>query len=138
MSWKDKAKEWGGGDIAFLSEDNEAISFIVVGEPELLEGKFKGKPSEKVGCPVVTDDGFQLLIVGKRLFRKISKHEDIFKTSFFTATRHGESEDVNTRYELKVETDAPMLKKLQAIKAKDFKPEMIPEAVKAAIEVMMS
>ncbi|GAI46524.1 unnamed protein product, partial [marine sediment metagenome] len=49
MSWKEKSKEFGGGDLAFLSEDGEVINFVVVGEPVLLEGKFKGRPTEKVG-----------------------------------------------------------------------------------------
>ena len=75
MSWKEKMKEWGGGDLAFLSEDGEVITFAVVGEPVLLEGKFKGKPSEKIGCPIVTRDGFTLFIAGKRLARKLSKYE---------------------------------------------------------------
>ncbi|GAJ18676.1 unnamed protein product, partial [marine sediment metagenome] len=87
MSWTDKAKEWGGGDLAFLSEDGEVLDFIVVGEPELLMGKFKGRTTEKIGCPVITDDGFVLFVVGKRLFRKIAKHEAGFDTCVFQACR---------------------------------------------------
>lgn len=138
MSWKEKMKEWGGGDIAFLSEDGEVIQFIVVGEPILLEGVFKGKKSEKIGCPVVTEDGYQLLVAGKRLARKLSKYEEQFSTQGFTAIRHGEADDPNTRYELKVIVDPAIVARLQEIKKRDFKEEMIAESEKAALEVMKS
>lgn len=136
MSWKDKMKEWGGGDMAFLSEDGELINFVVVGEPVLLTGVFKGKESQKIGCPVVTEDGFQLLVAGKRLARKISKYEDQFSVQAFTAIRHGEADDPNTKYELKTVTDTELVRRLFDIAGKDFNPAMIPEAV-AAAEVVM-
>jgi len=136
MSWKDKMKEWGGGDMAFLSEDGEMINFVVVGEPVLLTGKFKGKETEKIGCPVVTEDGFQLLVAGKRLARKISKYEDQFNIQAFTAIRHGEAENPNTKYELKTITDVELVKRLFEIAGTDFRPDMIEDAVKAAEAVM--
>ncbi|GAJ13934.1 unnamed protein product [marine sediment metagenome] len=43
MTWKDKMKEYGGGNFTFLSVDGEVLIFIVVGEPQLLIGHFKGK-----------------------------------------------------------------------------------------------
>lgn len=138
MTWKDKMKEWGGGDMAFLSEDGELIHFIVVGEPVLLKGKFKGKETEKIGCPVVTDDGFQLLVAGKRLARKISKYEDQFNVQAFTAIRHGIADDPNTTYELKTIVEPELVKKLFGIAKKEFKPEMIKDAVKAVLDVMQS
>lgn len=136
MSWKDKMKEWGGGDMAFLSEDGETIQFVVVGEPVLLSGVYKTKPSQKVGCPVVTEDGFELLVAGKRLARKISKYEEQFAIQGFMATRHGEADNPNTRYELTVLTDATLVKRLFDIAKKDFKKEMIKDAVAAAELVM--
>jgi len=136
MSWKDKMKEWGGGDMAFLSEDGEMINFIVVGEPVLLAGKFKGKDTEKIGCPVVTEDGFQLLVAGKRLARKISKYEEQFNVQAFTAIRHGEADNPNTKYELKTITDVDLVKRLFEIAGTDFRPDMIPDAVTAAEAVM--
>lgn len=136
MSWKEKMKEWGGGDMAFLSEDGELINFVVVGEPVLLKGKFKSKDTEKIGCPVVTEDGFQLLVAGKRLARKISKYEEQFNVQAFTAIRHGETDDPNTKYELKTITDVDLVKKLFDIAGKDFQPAMIEDAVKAAEAVM--
>lgn len=138
MTWKEKIREWGGGDMTFLSEDGEIISFIVVGEPVLLEGTYKTKVTQKIGCPVVTEDGFQLLVVGKRLARKISKYEDKFAVSGFIATRHGEAENPNTTYELKVIADPELLKRLRALKESDFKPDMIADAVVAAEAVMKS
>jgi len=136
MSWKEKIKEFGGGDLAFLSEDGEVITFVVVGEPILLEGKFKGKPSEKVGCPIVTEDGFVLFVAGKRLARKISKYEDNFADTAFMAIRHGEQNDIGSTYELKYLDNAELTAKLFAIAAKDFKPTMIQEAVDSALTVM--
>ncbi|GAI38634.1 unnamed protein product [marine sediment metagenome] len=136
MSWKEKSKEFGGGDLAFLSEDGEVINFVVVGEPVLLEGKFKGRPTEKVGCPIVTEDGFVLLVAGKRLFRKIAKHEERFGDCVFQAIRHGEQGDINSTYDLKMLDDNELARKLFTVKAEWFNPEMIDEAVKAALDVM--
>ncbi len=136
MSWKDKMKEFGGGDLAFLSEDGEVLTFVVVGEPVLLEGKFKGKVSQKIGCPIVTEDGFALFVSGKRLARKISKHEKDFTGVALEAIRHGEQNDINASYNLKVSTDIELTQSLlEQVKGKDFKAE-IKEAVTAALDVM--
>lgn len=136
MSWKEKMKEWGGGDLSFLSEDGEVICFVVVGDPVLLEGKYKGKPSEKIGCPIVTADGFSLLIAGKRLARKISKYEDEFAVAAFMAIRHGEENDITATYPLKVLDDVELTKQLlESTGGKDYEAE-IADAVKAALEVM--
>ena len=136
MSWRDKMKEFGGGDLAFLSEDGEVIKFVVVGEPVLLEGKFKGRPSEKIGCPVVTEDGFVLFVAGKRLARKIAKHEDSFGVTALMAIRHGEQNDITATYELKTLDDTELTKKLLDQSAgKDYSEE-ISVAIAAAIDVM--
>jgi len=136
MSWKEKMKEFGGADLAFLSEDGEVLHFVVVGEPVLLTGKYKGKVSEKIGCPVVTFDGFQLLVAGKRLARRLSKYEKNFTTDSFLAIRHGVQDDKDTTYELKVNELKEHTKKLFEIAKRDFKPAMIDDAVQAAQEVM--
>lgn len=136
MSWKERMKEFGGADLAFLSEDGECIMFVVVGEPVLLVGKYKGKESKKVGCPVVTTEGFQLFIAGLRLARRLSKHESEFNKAAFLAIRHGGQEDKDTTYELKVQDEVELVKRLFAIAKRDFKPDMIDEAVKAAKDVM--
>jgi len=136
MSWTDKAKEWGGGDLAFLSEDGECLDFIVLAEPVLLAGKYKGRPTEKIGCPVMTDDGFVLFVVGKRLFRKIAKHESQFGTVVFQAVRHGEQGDIHASYELRVLDNVDLATRLFAMKEKEFQPDMVIDAVKAAEDVM--
>lgn len=136
MVWKEFMKEHGGGDIGFLSEDGEALMFVVVGEPVLLEGKYKGKASVKIGCPVVTSDGFMLFVAGKRLARKISKHENDFGDTAFIAIRHGEQNDITASYELKVLDDDEMTKKLFEL-AKDTDYSVaIGDAVAAALDVM--
>ncbi len=136
MSWKDKMKEFGGGDLAFLSEDGECITFVVAGEPVLLEGKFKGKPSEKIGCPVVTEDGFVLFVAGKRLARKISKHEAEFNTQAFQAVRHGEQNDITASYDLGVCGNAELTAKLFELRDTEVNPTVISEAVDSALAVM--
>lgn len=136
MSWKDKMKEFGGGDLAFLSEDGETLSFIIVGEPVLLEGKFKGRPSEKIGCPVVTLDGVMMFVAGKRLARKIAKYEDRFEDTAFMAIRHGVQGDIEASYELVPVTDAVLTTQLFDIKGREFKPEMIDDLVTAAKAVV--
>ncbi|GAH67392.1 unnamed protein product, partial [marine sediment metagenome] len=80
--------------------------------------------------------GFVLLVVGKRLFRKIAKQEEHFDSVVFQAVRHGESGDINASYGLKTLDDVGLAQKLFEMKARDFKPDMIPEAVKAAQDVM--
>jgi len=136
MSWKDKMKEFGGGDLAFLSVDGEAIIFVVVGDPVLLTGKYKGKVSEKIGCPIVSEDGFMLFVAGKRLARKLSKYEAKFKTAAFMAVRHGEQGNIDSTYAVSILDDPELTKKLFEIKTTDFTPKMIDEAVLAAQDVM--
>lgn len=136
MSWKEKMKEFGGGDLAFLSVDGEVITFVVAGEPVLLEGKFKGRPSEKIGCPVVTEDGFVLFISGKRLARKLAKYEEQFNVVAFMAIRHGEQGDIEATYELKVSTNAELTAKLLGMRETEVTQEIIDEAVASALSVM--
>lgn len=136
MSWKEKMKEFGGGDLAFLSEDGEAIVFAVCDEPVLLEGKYKGKPSEKIGCPIMTADGFCLFIAGKRLARKLSKHEEQFNDTAFLAIRHGEQNDITSTYELKVLDNPELTSKLMSLRDAEYNKNVLAEAVVAAMEVM--
>lgn len=135
MDWKEKMDEWGGGEITFLSEDGECITFIVVGEPHLIEGKFKGKTTERIGCPVIGVDGFTLLIIGKRLARRLAKHEGIFSTNSFTIVRHGAHDDITTKYELSVCNDNELTKRLLDYAKSEFEVDAIAEAIKYAEEV---
>lgn len=136
MSWKEKMKEYGGGDLAFLSEDGETLAFIVVGEPVLLKGRYKGRPSDKIGAPIITEDGFQLLVCGKRLARKISKYEDRFEEVAFLATRHGVQGDIESSYELTILKDADLTVKLVELKAITDLTGAVDEAVESAQAVM--
>jgi len=136
MTWKDKMKEFGGGNFTFLSVDGEVIIFIVVGEPQLLHSTFKGKENERIGCPVVTDEGYLLFICGKRLARKISKLEKHFDTKAIMAVRHGLEGDVNAKYDVLVVPEQATFDRLLAIKKADFKHGMIAESVKDSAEVL--
>ena len=136
MTWKDKMKEFGGGDFTFVSEDGETLTFIVVGEPVLLHARFKGKENERIGCPVITDEGYQLFVTGKRVARKLSKHEAVFATKAIMVVREGESGDINATYKIKVIPEAETFERLDAIRKKDFKKAMIAESVEAVKEVL--
>jgi len=136
MSWTEKMKEFGGGDLAFLSEDGETIRFVVCAEPVLLEGKYKGKPSVKIGCPIVTEDGFVLFIAGKRLARKISKHEADFDRLAFIAIRHGDQNDITASYDLQELVDNDLTLKLFEMRGIEFNPQVLAEAIESALSVM--
>ena len=130
MSWKDKMKEFGGGDFTFLSEDGESLIFAVCDEPVLIKSEFKGKPQDRIGCPVMTEDGFMLLIGGKRLARRLSKFESKFKTCAFMVTRFGEANDQNAKYPVEVLKDDVITKALLELVKTDYKPELLKQAVK--------
>ena len=138
MTWKEKMKEYGGGDFTFLSVDGEVIIFIVVGEPQLLHGRYKGNENERIGCPVVTDEGYLLFICGKRLARKISKLEKHFESKAIMAVRHGVEGDVNAKYDVTTVPEKETFERLLAIKKTDFKHAMIAESVKDCAEVLIN
>lgn len=135
-TWKDKMKEFGGGNFTFLSVDGEVLIFIVVGEPQLLHSTFKGKTNERIGCPVVTDEGYLLFICGKRLARKISKLEKYFESKAIMAVRHGLEGDVNAKYDVKTVPEKETFERLLKIKKADFKHPMIAESVADSAEVL--
>ncbi|KKM22949.1 hypothetical protein LCGC14_1620160 [marine sediment metagenome] len=136
MTWAKKMQEFGGGNFTFLSVDGEVLIFIVVGEPQLLKSTYKGKTNERIGCPIVTDEGYMLFICGKRLARKISKLESSFETKAIMAVRHGTEGDVNAKYEVSAVPEKATFERLQAIKKKDFKKVMIAESVADSAEVL--
>ena len=135
-SWGGRMKEWGGGDFCFLSSDGEALIFIVVGLPERMQSNYKGKPQTRIGCPVVTDTGYQLFICGTRVARKLAKFEKQFDTAAFMIVRHGAEGDVNSKYDIKILPEKDTYSTLMKIKEQDFKPEMIAESIAAASEIM--
>lgn len=137
MSWKEKVKEYGGGNFTFLSEDGEIITFIVVGEPVLMKSVYKGKEQERIGCPVVTEDGYQLFICGKRLFRRLAKHESVFDVAALQVTRIGAEGDVNAKYPVQVIDTPDIVVKLQNIRDNEFAPDMIQESVDEATKVLI-
>jgi len=136
MSWKEAMKDFGGGNFTFLSEDGEVLTFIVVGDPVLLQAKFKGKENERIGCPVVTDEGYMLFVTGKRLARKLSKFEKSFNDNAIMVTRAGESGDINAKYIVTVIPEKETFKRLKAVKDAGFKPAMIAESVEAVADVL--
>jgi len=136
MTWKEKMKEFGGGNFTFISTDGETLTFIVVGEPVLLTSKFKGKEQDRIGCPIVSDDGYQLFITGKRLARKLAKQESVFATNAIMVVRHGVEGDVNARYDVRVLPEPETYARLKAIKDADFTPELIQESIDEATQVL--
>lgn len=136
MGWKEKMKEWGAGDFTFLSSDGECIIFVVVDEPVLLTGKFKGKEQERIGCPVVTDEGFVLFVTGKRVARKLSKFEDVFKETAFMVTRHGSEGDIHSTYDVDMVATPEKSKQLFALAKREYKPALLKQAIEDVQEVM--
>jgi len=110
--------------------------FVVVDEPVLLTGKFKGNPQERIGCPVVTDEGFVLFVTGKRTARKLSKFEDRFKDTAFMIVRHGESGDIQSKYDVSILDNETKTTQLLALAKKEYKPAMLKQAIEDAKEVM--
>jgi len=128
-------KDWGGGDVAFLTEDGEMITFAVVGEPFLIKGKYAGKETERIGCPIVGLDGFSLLVIGKRVARRLTKYEPRFTEIAFDLIRRGAPGDTHSKYDLAEcsvpETAAALL---ALAKTSNWEDE-IAEAVAAANEI---
>ena len=137
MTWKEKMQEWGGGEVSFLTEDGEVITFVVVGEPVLIKGKYRGQDTERIGCPVWTGDGFTLLVCGKRIARRLSKYEGHFKEWAFDVIRHGEQGDTKTRYEVCRCSDSELEKDLLKVAKAGVKPQELIEAVEAANEIAL-
>jgi hypothetical protein len=129
MSWNEKMKEWGGGDFGFLSEDGESITFMVCGDPILLQSKYKNQVQERIGVPCMTDEGFRLLVIGKRLARKISKHEGLFNDVALVATRHGSQNDPATSYDLVVDPTPELVARLRAMKESDYSEDALQQAL---------
>jgi hypothetical protein len=136
MSWKEKAKEFGSANLLFLSADGASVNFIVADDPVLMAGTYNKKAQERIGCPVVTSEGFQLFIVGKRCFRKIASLEDKFKDNVINVTRHGVEGDTDTTYEVTALSDAAMYKTLVALRAKTFTKEALAEAIADSKDVI--
>ena len=135
MSWAEKMKEWSVADVTFLTEDGECITFMVVGEPYLIQGTYEGADTQRIGCPVVTQEGFTLLVINKRVARRLSKLEHHFKTNAFEIIRHGEHGDPKCKYELVYNNQKGMVAELQAIIERGISAEDIAEAVAAAEEI---
>lgn len=136
MGWKEKMKEFGGGDLTFLSSDGECLVFAVVTDPVLLHGKYKGKEQDRIGCPVMTDEGFSLFVCGKRVGRKISKFEEHFDKKALIVVRHGETGDVNCTYDVKLYDNDEVAKRLLTMIKSDYTPDLLEQAIKDATDCM--
>ncbi len=134
MSWKEKMKEMGPANLLFLSTDGASANFIVVGDPVLLKGKYRGKEQERIACPVVTDEGFVLFICGKRVARKLASLEDKFTDHIVNVTRHGAEGDTDTSYEVSTVPDSARFKTLKALAAKTYNKDAMAEALQDAEE----
>ena len=135
MGFKEKMKELGGAALSFLTEDGECLEFMVAGDPELIEGKYKGKDTSRIGIPIFTLEGFSLLVIGKRVARRLAKYEKQFPTTVFLLIRHGESRSTDTTYELSIIDDKERVSKMQAIAKIGIDPDELKEAIASAREV---
>ena len=135
MSWMEKMKEYGGADVAFLSEDGEMTTIVIVADPVLIEGKYLKKDTKRVGVPCVSIEGFQLLIVGMRVGRRLAKKEQHHPVWAFEIIRHGEPGETSARYEINRTKDAELEKKLlKDAEGLDYEEDLV-EAIEAAQEI---
>jgi hypothetical protein len=132
QSWADTMKELGGGNFTFLSSDGETITFIIVGSPVPITTMYNKVPQQRIGWPVVTEDGFQLFICGKRPSRKLAKLEREAATHAIMVVRHGAEGDSASKYPVTVLPETETFKKLSAIASEEYNPDMIAEAVAEA------
>ena len=131
--WRDTMKQVGGGDFTFLSEDGERLRFIIVAGPVVLKTKFKGVEQTRIGVPCITLDGFALFITGKRVARRLSKHEDSFDRFIFEVTRHGKEDESTTSYTIDALEDPIEYKQLADRVVLSDIPSLVKEAVQDAI-----
>jgi len=134
MGFRDKVKEWGGGDLTFLSEDGEVVKFVVACDPELLKGKFKGGETKRAMIPIFTPDGQSLLVIGLRVARRLAKYEERFKTTAFQLVRCGVKNDQNTSYDLSIIDDKTITSKLLAMRKAGLDKDELTESYIAARE----
>lgn len=132
MGFKDKVKEWAGGDLTFLSDDGDSVKFVVAGDPELIEGRFKGSDTKRAAIPIFTPDGQSLLIVGMRVVRRLAKVEDKHNSHAFILTRNGIRNDQNATYDLAVLDDPETVKKLLALKKAGLDKDELADSLQAA------
>ena len=136
MSWKEQVKEWGPASLQFLSSDGSSLSFIVVGDPILLEGTYMKKVQKRMGCPIVTEEGFFLFVGGLRIARKLATLEEKFLTHIITVTRHGGEGDVNTTYDVAASPDKDRVKALWTLAKTVFTKEALDEAIAEAVDIV--
>lgn len=136
MGWKDKMKEFGGGDLTFLSSDGEVLVCVVVDDPVRLKGTYRKKEQERIGCPVVTDEGFVLFITGKRVARKISKFEAVFKDKAIMIVRHGDVGDMNCTYDVSASDNAERAQRLFEIAKEGYNKDLLKQAILDAEDCM--
>lgn len=136
MTWKEKMAEFGGLQATFLTEDGETITFIVVGEPDLVVGKYKKKETKRITCPIITLEGFSIFVLGMRLARRIAKYEDIFDKAAFTVTRNGEKGDQNAQYDFGVCPDPDLTQRLFAFRQDEFKEDEVAPALAEVTEML--
>lgn len=135
MSFKEKMKQFGGAALSFLTEDGECLEFMVAGDPELIEGKYKGKDTARIGIPIFTTEGFSLLVIGKRVARRLAKYEKQFPTVVFLLIRHGESRSTDTIYELSTIADKERVAKFIEVAKVGIDKDELTEAIASAREV---
>ena len=136
MKWKETMAEWGGADMTFLSEDMETMTFVVVADPVLYEGNYKGNTTRRVLAPVVTTEGFTILVLGMRVARRLAKYEEKFDDVAFELTRHGEARNTQTTYSLVLCTDATLITALQESVVNEFEPAELEEHIASVRKAM--
>ena len=138
MTWQDTMKAIGGADIAFLSEDGEVLQFLICADPVLYQGKYKGNATKRIMAVIAIPDGITVAVLGMRAARRLTKYEDQFGTHVMEVIRHGAKGDVESSYDVRPIDDPELFAQLSAIKDREFSPEIVPELIKGAVEILSS
>lgn len=136
MTWKEKIEEFGGSDATFLTEDGETITFVICADPVLFISKYKGQENNRIGFPIVSMEGFSILVIGKRVVRRLGKHEKEFETTAFEVTRNGEPNSQDTTYDVRACKDPELTARLFELKAVEYVSKELPDAIKAVEEIL--
>ena len=123
-----------GANLLFLSEDGEIVTFVVMGDPVEIKGKFQSRETKRIGIPVMTEDGFQLFVTGVRNLRKIAKLEKHFDKAALDVLRIGEPGDTGTKYRVTINDQADLTKKLLQDAKVGIDKEELKEAIASALE----
>jgi len=98
MNWDDLQNEVGTSLIRYLSDDGEAVTGVVAGDPLKQVSYWMGQERVRYIVPMITTEGFCGLALGVRAIRRLCAVRDKFSSQCVRIVRHGQRGDLRTRY----------------------------------------